>query len=229
MGLFFFLNAAESAAAPSCKEQGERFMSVFWQKHWFKVLIAVVIAAAAAGWYIKSQGGGEKLPVIKKAADFKLEHTDGKQTGLSDDNGKVRLVYFFWSTCPDVCQPTTFELSKVQQELQKSNLLGTDAVIYSISFDPDRDTAEQLKKYSARFEADPQGWKFLRGESKTVVDLAKQYGVSVLKDNNGNFAHTNSVALVDRAGNLRKYFVATDGNLSYRLVAEAVKNLAKEQ
>ncbi|MFB9751739.1 SCO family protein [Paenibacillus hodogayensis] len=201
---------------------------MFWQKHWFKIVIVVVILAAAASWLYQSRGGkGERLPVIKQAADFKLEQTDGKTGGLSDDNGKVRLVYFFWSTCPDVCQPTTYELSKVQQELKKSGLLGTDAVLYSISFDPDRDTIDQLKKYSARFEADPNGWKFLRGDSKTVVDLARQYGVSVLKDNNGNFGHTNSIALVDREGNLRKYFVANDGNISYRQIAEAVKSLAK--
>lgn len=203
-------------------------MSLFLQKHWFKLLIGFIIVIAAAGWLYKSQAGGEeKLPVLKPAADFKLEHVDGKQVGLSDDSGKVRLVYFFWSSCPDVCQPTTFELSKVQQELQKSNLLGTDAVIYSISFDPERDTVEQLKKYSARFEADPNGWKFLRGDSK-VTDLAKQYAVSVLKDDKGNFAHVNSVALVDRQGNIRKYFVATKGDLNYKLVAAAVKNLAKQ-
>lgn len=204
-------------------------MGLFWQKHWFKLLVAAVVVAAAASWYLKSAGGGEQLPIIKQAADFRLEHTDGRQVGLADDNGKVRLVYFFWSSCPDVCQPTTFELSKVQQELKKSGLLGTDAVMYSISFDPERDTAERLKTYSARFEADPQGWKFLRGETKTVVDLAKQYAVSVLQDANGNFAHTNSVALVDRNGNLRKYFVATAGDLNFRLVAEAVKSLTKEQ
>ncbi|MEF3303613.1 SCO family protein [Paenibacillus sp. GYB003] len=202
-------------------------MGVFWQKHWFKVLAAVLVVAAAAGFIYKSRGGGESYPVIKQAADFKLEHVDGTMTGLSDDNGKVRLVYFFWSTCPDVCQPTTFELSKVQEELQKANLLGTDAVMYSISFDPARDTAEQLKTYSARFNADPKGWKFLRGDEKAVKDLALKYGVSVVKDANGNFAHQNSVALVDRSGNIRKYFVAADGNLNYRLVAEAVKTVAK--
>lgn len=203
-------------------------MSVFWQKHWFKLLVAVLVVAAVLGWVFKNRTGGESFPVLRQAADFKLEQPDGNATGLSDDNGKVRLVYFFWSTCPDVCQPTTYELSKVQEELQKADLLGTDAVMYSISFDPDRDTPEQLKKYSARFNADPNGWKFLRGDQKAIIDLAKQYAVSIIKDNNGNFAHTNSVALVDRSGNVRKYFAAADGNLSYRIVADAVKSLAKQ-
>lgn len=204
-------------------------MGAFVQKHWFKLLIVALAAVLAASWYMKNRSGGEQLPVIKKAAEFRLEHTDGKEVALADDNGKVRLVYFFWSSCPDVCQPTTFELSKVQEELQKSNLLGGDAVIYSISFDPERDTVERLKTYSARFNADPQGWKFLRGESQAVIDLARQYGVSVLPGSDGTFAHVNSVALVDRAGNLRKYFVATDGDLNYRIVADAVRTLAKEQ
>ncbi|MDF2721173.1 MAG: hypothetical protein K0Q59_848 [Paenibacillus sp.] len=204
-------------------------MGVQLRKHWFKLLIVVVIVLGAAGWWVQSNGGKtQSLPVIKQAADFKLEGLDGKQAAFSDDNGKVRLVYFFWSTCPDVCQPTTFELSKVQQELKKSNLLGSDAVMYSISFDPDRDTVQQLTSYSARFEADPKGWKFLRGDNK-VADLARQYAVSVIQDKNGNFAHTNSIALVDRDGNIRKYFVATDGNVNFRVVADAVKQLAKPQ
>lgn len=202
-------------------------MSVFWQKHWFKVLVVAVVVVAAATYWAKSRGGGSELPLIKQAADFKLETTDGSFTGLKDADGKVRLVYFFWSTCPDVCQPTTYELSKVQEELKKSGLLGTDAVMFSISFDPERDTVEQLKTYSARFNADPQGWKFLRGDPKTVVDLAKQYGVSVIKDNNGNFIHTNSVALVDREGNIRKYISASNGELNYKLVASEVERLAK--
>lgn len=202
-------------------------LSVFWQKHWFKVLIAAVIVAAAASWLYQSRGSTEKLPVVKQAVDFKLEQIDGKTTGLSDDNGKVRLVYFFWSTCPDICQPTTYELSKVQQELKKNGLFGSDAVMYSISFDPDRDTAEQLKTYSARFEADPSGWKFLRGDSAKVIDLAGDYAVSVMKDSKGNFIHTNSIALVDRSGNIRKYFTSVDSVDSYRLIADAVEKLAK--
>lgn len=203
-------------------------MSVFLQKHWFKLVLAAIVCIVAASMLYKTAGGGgSRLPVIKKAADFSLEGADGKTFGLNDAAGKVRLVYFFWSSCPDVCQPTTFELSKVQQELKVKGLLGTDAVLFSISFDPERDTVEKLKQYSARFEADPDGWKFLRGDEKTVIDLARQYAVSVVKGNDGTFMHTNSVALVDREGNIRKYFVATDGTLNYRQVVQEVEKLAK--
>jgi cytochrome oxidase Cu insertion factor (SCO1/SenC/PrrC family) len=42
------------------------------------------------------------------------------------------------------------------------------------------------------------------------------------------FAHTNVVTLVDREGNIRKYFVAAEGDLNFKTVADAVKRLAKE-
>ena len=204
-------------------------MTAFFQKHWFKLLIAAILIAAVGNLIYKALGGGgEKLPVIKKAADFTLEGADGKQTSFSSEDGKVRLVYFFYSSCPDVCQPTTFELSKVQQELQKEGLLGKDAVIFSVSFDPEKDTVERLKEYSAKFEADPAGWKFLRGNPDTIADLGRQYGVTIIPGNDGMFAHTNVVTLVDREGNIRKYFVATEGDLNYKIVADAVKRLAKE-
>ena len=53
-----------------------------------------------------------------------------KPLPLQDMNGKVRLVYFFYSFCPDVCLPTTFLISQVQDALKKKDLLGTKRKLY---------------------------------------------------------------------------------------------------
>lgn len=203
-------------------------MREFIAKHWFKGVAAVAIIAIAAVLIMNTSAvKGDKLPVIKKAKEFKLESSDGGQVSLADSNGKLRLVYFFWSTCPDVCQPTTYELSKVQQELQKDGLMGKDLVMYSISFDPDKDTVKQLSAYSARFQKDTTNWKFLRGEEKAMRDLANAYGVSVLKNADGTFAHTNSIALLDRDGNIRKYITADEAGaiMDYKEIVKDVKKL----
>ncbi|WP_164821622.1 SCO family protein [Paenibacillus koleovorans] len=203
-------------------------MKEFVMKHWFKgVAAAAVIAIAAVLVLNTTVTSGGKLPVIKKAPDFKLESSDGTQAGLADSNGKIRLVYFFWSTCPDICQPTTYELSKVQEELQKEGMMGTDVAMYSISFDPDKDTAKQLASYSTRFQKDTTNWKFLRGEEKAMRDLANSYAVSVYKNPDGTFLHTNSIALVDRDGNIRKYITSDDNGsiVNYKDIVKYVKQL----
>lgn len=206
-------------------------MQQFIMKHWFKGVAALAIIAIAAVLVknTSSSGGGGKLPVLKKATEFNLESSDGNNVSLAESNGKIRLVYFFWSSCPDVCQPTTYELSKVQEQLQKDGLMGKDVMMYSVSFDPDKDTVKQLATYSARFQKDSTNWKFLRGEEKAMRDLANAYGVSVLKNKDGTFAHTNSVALVDREGNIRKYMTAEEpgGIMDYKDIVKDVKKLSK--
>ncbi len=202
-------------------------------KNGFKIVAAVVLLAivAVAVWML-TNSKKSNLPVLKKAADFTLEHTDGNQVSLSDGDGKVRLVYFFWSSCPDVCQPTTYELSKVQERLQEKGLLGSKALIYSISFDPERDTREKLKEYSARFNADPQGWKFLRGDFEKIKQLALQYGVGIIKNPDNTYAHTNSVALVDKNGNIRHYYTTTRSGpegIDFKRIVRDVEQLAAEK
>ena len=204
-------------------------MQEFITKHWFKGVTAAAILAIAAILIINSGVGSSKLPIIKQATDFTLESSDGDQISFKESEGKVRLVYFFWSSCPDVCQPTTYELSKVNEELEKEGLMGDDVMMYSISFDPERDTVKQLHNYSTKFRKDGANWKFLRGDEKAIQVLAKEYAVSVVKMLDGTFIHTNSIALVDREGNIRKYIKSMDvaDIIDYKEVVKDVVQLSK--
>jgi len=172
---------------------------------------------------------GEPLPVLWGAADFELEGTSGETVTLSEHDGKVRLVYFFFSYCPDICIPTTAMLSKVQEELKSRNLFADQTMMYSISFDPERDTTERLKRFSEGYQADETGWKFLRGTEDGVRNLALQYKVSVLKDDKGNFLHQNLFSLVDQEGNVRKIYNAGDPDVvaSGELIKEMVDDMER--
>lgn len=192
------------------------------------LLVAAFAAALAAGMIYKTGTGSKSLPVIKPAPDFVLEDAYGKEIALSRHDGKVRLVYFFFASCPDVCYPTNFILSKVEDELAAKGLLGKDAVMYSISFDPERDTPEKLKQYAASLNADKDGWFFLRGEQNGIIELAEKYGVSVIKGKQGQYAHQNIVTLVDRSGNIRKFFNASQADLDHKEVVETIERLSKE-
>ncbi|OXM87355.1 SCO family protein [Paenibacillus rigui] len=180
--------------------------------------------------YMLMKGKEEKLGVIRKTPDFKLENLDGKQVGSAELAGKVKLVYFFYSTCPDVCPPTTYTLSKIQDQLVKKGGFGDKTAIVSISFDPTKDTTAQLKEFSSRYHPDYKGWYFLRAnEEKTVLDLAQQFGLMVIKDpQGGTFTHQNFILLVDKKGDMRSYYDGSDADLNIDKITQDMMNLTKE-
>ncbi|TDF98874.1 SCO family protein [Paenibacillus piri] len=200
------------------------------QSNAFKIIVSVVLLAMIGVFgYMLLKGNDTKMGVIKKAPDFKLENMDGRQIGSADLEGKAKLVYFFYSTCPDVCSPTTYTISKIQDSLVKKGGFGDKTAIVSISFDPANDTKEQLKEFSGRFHADPKGWYFLRGEEASIIDLAQKFGVTVIKDKQGGtFTHNNVILLVDKKGDLRTYYVGSDPDLDVEKIAQDMIKLTKE-
>ncbi|CAG7659117.1 SCO family protein [Paenibacillus allorhizosphaerae] len=200
------------------------------QKNGFKIIVMVLLVGLIGTFgYMLMKGPDQKIGVLQKAPDFKLENLDGKQVSLGDTAGKAKLIYFFYSTCPDVCQPTTFTLSKIQDKLVEKGVFGTKTALMSITFDPTKDTTTQLKEFSQRFHADYKGWYFLRGEEASVIDLAKKFGVLVVKDpKTETYTHSNLFLLVDGKGDLRTYYSGNDEDLDVdKVVADLVK-ISKE-
>ena len=70
----------------------------------------------------------------------------------------------------------------------------------SITFDPERDTRERLLEFSGYYNADHNGWYFLRGEKQYTHDLAYDYGVMIQEKEDGTFAHSNIFFLIDKDG-----------------------------
>lgn len=168
------------------------------------LLALCVILAGFLVWNSASKSSG-KLPDLGAAADFTYNDIDGNPVTFSEADGKVRLVYFFYSNCPDVCPPTTYMLSQVQEKLKAEGKFGSKVEIFSITIDPTRDTPEALKTFAGKFNADFTGWKFLRGDEQETADLAKKYQLAVIKDKDGNFGHSNLVVLVDKKGRIREF------------------------
>jgi len=162
-------------------------------------LLLVLIA-----WLLIRQQQADKLPDIGAAPDFTYQDIDGKEVSMSSLDGKVRLVYFFFTNCPDVCPPTTFMLSQVQNKLKEDGEFGKSVDIVSVTIDPTRDTPEALRKFGDKFGADYTGWKFLRGDEAETADLATKYGLIAVKDADGFFSHANLIVLVDKKGRMRE-------------------------
>ncbi|UHA74639.1 SCO family protein [Paenibacillus sp. 481] len=185
----------------------------------FLMTLVVIFAAVAAYLYWPRT---PELPVIKKAADFSMQNVDGKTVTLQDMNGKAKLFYYYFASCPDVCPPTTFMLSQVQDMLKEKGVFGTDVNIVSITFDPKRDSLERLQEWSQKNKADLSGWYFLRGDEAATANMMDENGSKVIKDKDGNFTHTNYVTLVDQDGRIRKLINANDVSITPTQMAESI-------
>ncbi|SEU19981.1 SCO family protein [Paenibacillus sp. NFR01] len=195
---------------------------------WALLLVALAMAAYLTVNAINAKGG--KLPVIGKVQDFSLENVDGKPVTLADTAGKVRLFYFFFTQCPDVCPVTTFMLSQTQDLLKQNGSFAKDVDFVSVSFDPQNDTREAIRTFADRFQADYSGWYFLRGDQEKIRTFAADsFKVLIYGKNKDNFAHANLIALVDRDNRLRALYDAGDSaNVTPEFLADAAAKLARE-
>ncbi|WP_422658271.1 SCO family protein [Paenibacillus sp. EC2-1] len=205
-------------------------MSSLKRYKWTWLLLSVCVIAAVVLVYNSLGIGKSKFPVVGQVADFTMENVDGKTVSRDDTKGQVRLMYFYFTSCPDVCPVTTFLLSQVQNELKKDGTFGKDVSFVSISFDPVTDTREKIKEFGDRFFADYSGWYFLRGDQEKTRDLMQgSFKIPLLGKDSTNYTHGNYIALVDRDNNIRKMYNAADpSSVQIEEVVKDVKALAKE-
>lgn len=198
----------------------------FLKKHSFK--IAVLALCAAMGIYLFITYGmpaKQTLPIEKAAPAFELTNLDGQKVSLASTNGKARIVYFYFANCPDVCPPTTFLLSQVQGQLEAEGKLGSKAELISITFDPERDTPEVIRDFVDRLSADFNGWHFLRGDEQKTLQLAKDFGVSVLKNEDGSYMHMNIITIVDQNGQIRKWINGSKEDLTAEQIVDELNKV----
>jgi protein SCO1/2 len=172
----------------------------------FAPLLLVLLAIAGGSWwYWHSEN--QKLPVLMPAPNFTLQNIDGGKLTFHEEQGKVRLVEFFFANCPDICPLTTANMAHIQDQLKQKNEFGKQVEFVSISFDPERDTNDVLKQYADRLKMDRTGWKVLRGTQQETSAVADQFGVYLEKQADGSFIHsTRSLYLVDQNNQIRKVY-----------------------
>ena len=138
------------------------------------------------------------------ARDFRLTDHTGKPRSLADFKGKIVVLFFGYTQCPDVCPTTLTELSQVKQ------LLGADAdklQVLLVTVDPQRDTPEVLKAYMANF--DP-AFLALRGSAEELAAMAKDFKVYYKRTEGKtptsySMDHSAASYVYDTQGRLRLY------------------------
>jgi protein SCO1/2 len=105
------------------------------------------------------------------AKDFALSDHNGTVRHLADFKGKVVVMFFGYTQCPDVCPTTMAELAEIKKALGKD---GDRMQALFVTVDPERDTAKLLKAYMENF--DP-GFLALRPTMDQLPELAKDYKI----------------------------------------------------
>ena len=136
--------------------------------------------------------GEPKLPSPFKAsdvsaqysqADFHLNEASGRPVSLADYRGKVVVLFFGYTHCPQICPTTLADLAQVMRELGKD--AGKVQVLF-VTLDPERDTRELLAQYPPAFYPTFKG---LSGDSMATAQAAQAFGVIYQKqpDKNGGY------------------------------------------
>jgi len=136
--------------------------------------------------------------------DFTLTNQDGQPFRLQDVRGRAVLLFFGYTSCPDMCPAT---MSRITGALSRAGASAKDVVTLFVSVDPRRDTPAVLKAYVASFETPPIA---LTGTDDQIRGVAAAYHASyeIVPTATANYLvnHTTAIFLIDRQGRLRRYF-----------------------
>ena len=166
------------------------------------MLLSIALVWLVLLWH-PEQSDTIKISSVPQGGDFTLNSVSGP-VSLESMRGKVVVLYFGYTMCPDVCPTSLALLSSALNGLSKDELEQVRALF--ISVDPDRDGLERLQNYAAFFHPSIQG---VTGTDEQLAAIAKQYGAAYRKSKQDSALgyvvdHTADLYLIDRQGKLRE-------------------------
>jgi protein SCO1 len=181
--------------------------------------IAVVLLVFSLFYFLTNKPSlrGAIIDPPWAAPEISLQNQNGKPFSLTDQRGKVVLLYFGYVNCPDECPLTMAHVKLARESLGDR---AQDVQVIMVSTDPVRDTPQALKTFMEHF--DPS---FL-GLTGPVPDLQKtwqDYGVTV---EDGGKTHSTYLYVIDPAGNIRETFLP---DTEPQEIAADLKLLLKEK
>lgn len=173
-------------------------------------LLAVVLAALVLGlaflWHPELPERPLPKAELPPGGDFTLQSSTGP-VSLHDHAGKLVLLYFGYTYCPDVC-PTSLAATAEGLKLLTPEELARVAMIF-VSVDPERDTPARLKEYAEFFHPQIAG---VTGAPATLAEVARRYGVFYARQ---KVETAGDGYVVDHTSDT--YIIAPDGKLVGRI------------
>jgi protein SCO1/2 len=186
------------------------------------VFVALVLTGCAGNdesWH------GKDISGLMPGLEFQLKGTNGQSVTAADSEGTIRLLYFGFTSCPDVCPTTLTDLRRSVRQLPEQ--YRDDVTTLFVSVDPHRDNPERLASYVDFFGGRIIG---LTAEEPALRKLSKRYRTTFGYDDpdaggNYNVSHSSAVYVFDRDGNAR---LLLRPGLSPEQIGEDLARLARE-
>jgi protein SCO1 len=160
------------------------------------------------------------LPLKEQFPDITLTDQNGRDFSLSEVRGKVLVVAYIYTNCPDICHVISKKMNVFKEQIKKSGL--EDRVYFiSITFDPERDTPDVLRHHAEMMNLDLDNWVFLTGDQNAVNSTLNAAGIEAIKDpvdTSGNadqsylISHRDRISLADKNGRIRKHYKGSEFN-----------------
>ncbi len=176
------------------------------------VIRRLILLTAAALWLVGCDKPGAPAPEFKAiditgaeyAREFDLTDAEGRRRRLADFKGRVTVVFFGYTQCPDVCPTTMLELAEVKKALGPD---GARVQGIFVTVDPERDTPQVLRAYLGSF--DPT-FVALRGTAEETRAVAKQFKIFFAKvpgktEDSYTVDHTAGSFVFDAQGHVRLF------------------------
>jgi len=189
----------------------------------FVLSLAAACSPAGDRWTPPAAAGeAAGLPVLPIGGEFTLTDHNGQPFSLSSLKGKVVLIFFGYTMCPDACPTTLSKLSSAYARLTPDERARVKAVY--ISIDPERDTPAVMKDHLTYFGVDAIG---LTGTVEGTSAVARQFGAHFEKTSDKTAAgylmsHTVSIFGLDAEGQTR---LLIDYEASVDLVVKEIRAL----
>lgn len=169
------------------------------------ILFASLVLLFIAGLFVYQtllppQMNGSAIDPPAETGDFSLQAGTGP-VSLSQFRGKYVILYFGYTSCPDVCPTTLATLREARSRLGEA---ASDFQVIFVSVDPGRDTPEYASLYTSRFDPSFLG---LTGSEDEIAVVARQFGIFYKAnppDDGGFYTvdHTATTLVLDRQGSL---------------------------
>jgi protein SCO1/2 len=173
---------------------GER-RTILWSAAALGVVAGIVLGCAQPPAF-----RGTVLDPPRAVEDFTLHDQFDKPVRLSDFRGRVAVLTFLYTSCPDVCPIIAGKLRSTVESLGEA---GHGIAIVVVTVDPERDTVERVRAYSEQHRMLDR-WHFVTGGMQALRPVWEYYWVgTVRKDRKGEVMHQAPVHLIDRQGKIR--------------------------
>lgn len=166
---------------------------------WLTAMVVSLLAMCAVAADRATLKAGVFEPP-RAAPELSLDASSGGKLALANYRGKVVLLGFGFTSCPEVC-PTT--LATLAQARKRLGAQGEQLQVVYVTVDPERDNVDRMKAYLRGFDGSFVGGT---GAPEQLASVRKNYGVMAERKPFGNsytVAHSSSVYLIDQKGVLR--------------------------